>query len=77
MQLECPATVNTDPTTGAVLCQDGTGASVGWVVTPSFDLTQLDQGTITSYFSWGWFIVFLGWATGKGVSVFIQFLKRI
>jgi len=43
-----------------VLCQDGTGASVAWVVVPDFDVTLLDPASVTAYFSWGWFIVALG-----------------
>jgi hypothetical protein len=77
MQLDCPATVVTDPTTGALLCQDGTGASVAWVVQPSFDVSSLDASTLTAYFTWGWFIVALGWITGKGVSMAVQFLKNV
>lgn len=77
MQLDCPANVVTDSTTGALLCQDASGASVQWLVTPDFDLTQLDSGSITGYFTWGWFVIFTGWALGKGVAVFLQFLKRV
>ena len=77
MQLDCPGTVSTDATSGAVLCQDGSGASVAWVVQPSFDVSQLDPSSITAYFAWGWFIVAMGWCIGKGVSVFVQFVKRL
>lgn len=76
MQFDCSATVATDPTTGALLCQDGTGAAVAWVVTPAFDVSQLDPASITAYFSWGWFIVALGWITGKGVALLVQFIKN-
>jgi hypothetical protein len=77
MELDCPATVLTDPASGAVLCHDGTGASVAWVVTPDFDVSQLDPTSITAYFAWGWFIVALGWVTGKGITMALQFLKSL
>jgi hypothetical protein len=77
MQLDCPATVSTNATTGAVQCQDATGAAVAWVVVPDFDLTQLDPTTLSAYFSWGWFIVALGWVTGKGIGMVVKFLRQI
>lgn len=43
----------------------------------SFDVNSLDPASLTAYFSWGWFIVALGWVTGKGVSIFVQFVKRL
>lgn len=76
MQLDCSATVVTDPTTGALECQNA-GVAVAWTVTPSFDVSQLDSGSITAYFSWGWFIVAMGWLIGKGVSIFVQFVRRV
>lgn len=75
MQLECPATVNTDPTTGAALCQDGTGASVAWVVTPDFDVSQIDASTMTAFMAWGFFIVATGMLSIWGVKIFLKFLR--
>jgi hypothetical protein len=77
MQLDCSATVATDPGTGALLCQDGTGAAVAWVVTPTFDVSTLDSGSVTAYFGTGWFIVATGFVIGKGVSMLVQFIKQL
>jgi hypothetical protein len=76
VQLECNATVQTDTLSGAVECVDGTGAPVAWVVVPDFDVTLLDPGSITAYFCWGWFIVALGWVTGKGFGMVLKFLRQ-
>ncbi len=75
MQLDCPATVTTDSTSGAVLCQDGTGASVAWVVTPDFDVSQIDPATMTAFMAWGFFIVATGMLSIWGVKMVLKFLR--
>jgi hypothetical protein len=79
ISIDCGGYVITDPTTGALECNaasDGSGAVVPWVYAPSFDVSTLDPGSLTAYFCWGWFIVALGWVTGKGIGLVIQFLKQ-
>lgn len=75
MQLDCPATVVTDPATGALLCQDGTGAAVAWVVTPSFDPTQIDPATASAAFAGGFVLVGTAWAIGWAVRAVLSPLK--
>lgn len=75
--IDCGGTVSTDPATGALECLSTTGAPVAWAVTSAFDPSQLDAGTITAYFSWGYFVVALGWATGKGVGMAVRFIKSL
>ena len=77
LSIECPGNVLTDPISGAALCQDGSGAPLAWTQVPQFDVSQLDPSTLTAYFTWGWFVVALGWITGKGVAIFVQFVKRV
>jgi hypothetical protein len=75
MQLDCPATVSTDSASGSVLCQDGTGASVAWVVTPDFDVSQIDPATMTAFVAWGFFVICLGMLPILGVKWFLKFLR--
>jgi hypothetical protein len=77
MQLECPNTVLTDPVTGALLCQDGAGGSVAWLVTPSFDISQIDPATGTSFMAWGFFTMAMGWAIGFGIKQAVKFLRSV
>ena len=77
LTIECPGTVVTDPVTGVPLCQDASSAPLAWVQVPQFDVSQLDPASLTAYFTWGWFIVAMGWAIGKGVAIFVQFVKRL
>jgi hypothetical protein len=79
ISIDCGGYVLTDPTSGALECNsasDGTGTVVPWVVAPAFDVSTLDAGSITAYFCWGWMVIALGWITGKGISMALNFLKQ-
>jgi hypothetical protein len=61
------------------LCEASDGGGAQWIQTmgpPAFDVGQLDAASITAYFSWGWFVVVMGWLIGKGVSLLVQFIKQ-
>ena len=77
VQVDCPATVATDPATGALLCQDGTGAGVAWVVTPSFDISQLDPESITAFTSWGFFVTALGFISIWGIKQVVRYIRSV
>ncbi len=76
MQADCSGVISTDPTSGVPMCTDGAGTVVAWQAVAPFDPAQLDPASITAYFAWGWFIVAMGWVIGKGVSLFVQFVKN-
>lgn len=76
MIFSCPGTVVTGAS-GELLCQDGSGAAVQWLVSADFDPSQIDVATATYYMSWGFFVVMMGWAVGFGIKKAVQFIRTI
>lgn len=76
MELECTGVVLTDPVSGAVLCQNGSGAAVAWVVTPSFDFTAFDTSGAGEAFAAGFVLVGSCWAIGKAVGLILSVIRR-
>jgi hypothetical protein len=74
--IDCGGQVVSDAVTGALECRttDGSNAPLAFTITPAFDVSQLDPAQLTSYFTWGWAIVAMGWAIGYGIKVAIKFL---
>ena len=77
MQLDCPAIVGTDGTTGAVTCHDGAGAVVAWVSVPAFDIASLDTTSLAGAFGAGFTVCFLGWAAGRGATLVLSMIKSL
>lgn len=75
MLLDCPANVVT-LSSGELACQDGMGGAVAWLVTPSFDLDQLDPEMLAAAFAAGFVIVGTAWAIGKGARIVLSMLGR-
>jgi hypothetical protein len=84
------ASVYASPSFGLVYSSDGfwyTLAGAGYMggstspppssAPAAFDVSQLDPASLTAYFSWGWFIVATGWVIGKGVSMFVRFVRSV
>jgi len=76
MQLDCPGNVATDSISGALECHDGSGAVVAWVVTPSFDPSQLDTTQLAGAFSAGFVVVGTAWAIGWSVRALLRMIGR-
>lgn len=75
MLLDCPANVVT-LTNGEVACQDSGGGAVAWLVSPTFDLGQLDPEMMAAAFAAGFVIVGTAWAIGKGARIVLSMLGR-
>lgn len=75
MILECPANVVTLGN-GEVACQDGGGVAVSWLVTPSFDPSQLDPELLAAAFAAGFTVVGTGLLIGIGVRMLLDMVRR-
>lgn len=75
MQLECPANVVT-LANGEVACQDGGGAAVAWLVTPSFDVSQLDTAQLGGAFAAGFVVMATGMVIGMGFRHLLSMIRR-
>lgn len=75
MLLDCPGNVVT-LSEGVLACQDSEGDGLPWMVSPSFDVSQLSADQLAGPFGAGFVLVVMFWALGKGLSLVLSMVRR-
>jgi hypothetical protein len=75
MQVDCPGNVLTG-SSGELLCQDGSSVALDWIVTPTFEVSDLVSADLGAAWSVGFGITVSFWLMAKAVGLVLQAIKR-